>query len=97
MFAVIVYDIPVSDSGKRRYSKIHKLCERHGFWVNNSVFEFDMDYTSFLRLKHNIEKNMVPEEDSIRIYILGKCRTKNNTIVLGKEATVESDKQTFIL
>lgn len=51
MFAIITYDIPTDQAGKKRYSKIHKLCGRCGFWVNNSVFEFDMDYTSFLRLK----------------------------------------------
>ena len=70
MFAIITYDIPTDQDGKKRYSKIHKLCGRCGFWVNNSVFEFDMDYTSFLRLKHNIEQIIDSGEDSVRIYII---------------------------
>lgn len=97
MFAIITYDIPTDQDGKKRYSKIHKLCGRCGFWVNNSVFEFDMDYTSFLRLKHNIEQIIDSGEDSVRIYIIGKKRTGSNTIILGKKALVESDEQTFIL
>ena len=97
MFAIITYDIPTDQDGKKRYSKIHKLCGRCGFWVNNSVFEFDMDYTSFLRLKHNIEQIIDSDEDSVRIYIIGKKRTDSNTIILGKKALVESDEQTFIL
>lgn len=97
MFAIITYDIPTDQDGKKRYSKIHKLCGRCGFWVNNSVFEFDMDYTSFLRLKHNIEQIIDSGKDSVRIYIIGKKRTDSNTIILGKKVLVESDEQTFIL
>lgn len=97
MFAVITYDIPTDEEGKKRYSKIHKLCKRCGFWVNNSVFEFDMDYSSFLRLKHNIEKEIKADEDSVRIYVVGKERTDNNTMTLGKKALVESNQKAFIL
>lgn len=97
MFAVITYDIPSDPSGKKRYNKIHKLCEKSGFWVNNSVFEFDTDYTTFLKLKHNIEKIIDVNQDSVRIYIIGKDRTDKNTLILGKEAIIESDQHTIII
>lgn len=95
MFAVLVYDIPTDENGRRRYQKIHKLCLQKGFWVNGSVFELDMDYSSFLRLKHQIEKIMDVTQDSVRVYVLGK-RTENNVLLLGKRVDVESSDETLL-
>lgn len=95
MFAVIVYDIPTDSVGKKRYLKIHKLCKQYGFWVNGSVFEFDMDYSSFLRLIHNIEKVIDTEQDSVRIYEIGK-RKENTVTLLGKREYIESSDEVIM-
>lgn len=96
MFAVIVYDIPTDELGKKRYQKIHKLCQKNGYAVNDSVFEFDMDYTEFLKLTHDIEKVIDIDVDSVRIYIVGKKRTEQNTRLLGKREVIEVDDITSI-
>lgn len=95
MFAVIVYDIPTNAVGKKRYTKIHNLCKQYGFWVNGSVFEFDMDYSSFLRLIHNIEKVIDKEQDSVRIYEIGK-RKENTVTLLGKREYIESSDEVIM-
>lgn len=89
MFAVIVYDIPTDERGKKRYQKIHKLCQKNGYAVNGSVFEFDMDYTEFLKLTRDIEKVIDIDADSVRIYVVGKQRTEQNTRLLGKREVIE--------
>lgn len=91
MFAVIVYDIPTDERGKKRYQKIHKLCQKNGYAVNGSVFEFDMDYTEFLKLIHDIEKVIDINADSVRIYVIGRQRTEQNTRLLGKREIIEVD------
>lgn len=72
MMVLITYDI--SNSGKdgsRRLRKIAKECQNHAQRVQNSVFEANLDYSSFLKLKHNLLEIMDKNEDSIRFYYLG--------------------------
>lgn len=96
MFAVIAYDIMMDDAGVRRYQKIYKLCIGSGYHVNNSVFEFDMPYSSLLRLIKSIEKLINPSCDSVRVYFLGK-RTESNSLILGVRKKVEMTDETFII
>ena len=97
MFAVLVYDIPSDDAGMRRRNKIYKLCKKYGYHVQNSVFELDVDYTQLLRIEHEIEGILDGTQDSVRVYSLGKSRTDNNVICLGKREICESDEDSFIL
>jgi len=48
-----------------------KLCRKYLNWIQNSVFEADLDYSSFLKLKDSLLKLINPEEDSLRFYYLG--------------------------
>ena len=56
-----------------------------------------IQWPSSSRLRHKIEKFIDQEQDSVRIYVIGKNRTENNTFLLGKKALVESDQKSFIL
>lgn len=48
--------------------KIAKECQNYGQRVQNSVFEIDVDYGTFLKVK---DKLIDEESDSLRIYYLG--------------------------
>ena len=73
MMVLISYDVStVSASGKTRLRKVAKECQNHAQRVQNSVFEADLDYSSFLKLKDRLCKLINLEEDSLRFYYLGK-------------------------
>ncbi|MCD8180597.1 MAG: CRISPR-associated endonuclease Cas2 [Firmicutes bacterium] len=72
MMSIVSYDVSTIDAGgKRRLRKIAKLCQNYGQRVQNSVFEVDVDYSSFLKLKNELEKVIDTDTDSLRIYYLG--------------------------
>lgn len=97
MFALIVYDIPSTKSGMKRSSSVRKLCAQYGYHVQNSVFEFDIDYSQMLKIVHGIENIIDKNCDSVRLYSLGKSRTENNVIIIGKREFCESSDDCFML
>ena len=46
-------------------------CRKYGQRVQNSVFEIDVDYGTFLKVKDKLLKIIDPKHDSLRIYYLG--------------------------
>lgn len=72
MMVLISYDVStVSASGKNRLRKVAKECQNHAQRVQNSVFEADLEYSSFLKLKDRLIKLINQEEDSLRFYYIG--------------------------
>lgn len=72
MMVLISYDVcTVDNAGKTRLRKVAKECQNHAQRVQNSVFEADMDYSSFLKLKDRLVKLIDQENDSLRFYYLG--------------------------
>ena len=72
MMVLISYDVSTTDSsGKTRLRKVAKECQNHAQRVQNSVFEADLDYSSFLKLKDRLIKLIDKEKDSLRFYYLG--------------------------
>lgn len=72
MMVLISYDVNTEDkSGRSRLRKVAKECENHAQRVQNSVFEADLDYGSFIRMKDRLIKLIDPERDSLRFYYLG--------------------------
>ena len=72
MMVLISYDVStVSTSGRTRLRKVAKECQNHAQRVQNSVFEADLDYSSFLKLKDRLCNLINLEEDSLRFYYLG--------------------------
>ena len=72
MMVLISYDVSTVDkAGKTRLRKVAKECQNYGQRVQNSVFETDLDYSSFLKLKDRLIRLIDPEKDSLRFYYLG--------------------------
>ena len=72
MMVLISYDVSTIDAaGKSRLRKVAKECQNHGQRVQNSVFEADLDYSTFLKLKERLVKMIDKEKDSLRFYYLG--------------------------
>ena len=72
MMVLICYDVNTATaSGRKRLRKVAKECQNHAQRVQNSVFEADLDYSSFMKLKDRLEKLMDKEVDSLRFYYLG--------------------------
>ena len=69
---LISYDVSTtSAAGRSRLRKVAKECQNHAQRVQNSVFEANLDYSAFLRLKDNLLKLIDVEQDSLRFYYLG--------------------------
>ena len=53
MMTLVSYDVSTVDAaGRKRLRKVAKECVNYGQRVQNSVFEVDVDYGTFLKLKH---------------------------------------------
>ena len=56
MMVIVSYDVStVTANGKKRLRKVAKECLNYGQRVQNSVFEVDVDYGTFLKLKDKLE------------------------------------------
>lgn len=72
MMVLISYDVSTADkAGKTRLRKVAKECQNHAQRVQNSVFEADLDYSTFMKLKDRLIKLIDQEHDSLRFYYLG--------------------------
>lgn len=72
MMVLVSYDVCTTDSkGKSRLRKVAKECTNYGQRVQNSVFEIDVDYGTFLKVKDKLLKLIDEEYDSLRFYYLG--------------------------
>ncbi|MGN1113789.1 MAG: CRISPR-associated endonuclease Cas2 [Oscillospiraceae bacterium] len=72
MMTLVSYDVSTTDSkGRTRLRKIAKECQNYGQRVQNSVFELDVDYSTFLKVKDKLLEIIDEDKDSLRIYYLG--------------------------
>lgn len=91
MMVLVSYDVSTTDSnGKRRLRKVAKICQNYGQRVQNSVFEINVDYGTFLKVKDKLLKEMNNEEDSLRIYYLGN-NWKRRIEHFGAKETYDSE------
>ena len=68
MMVLISYDVSTMDSaGKSRLRKVAKECQNHAQRVQNSVFEANLDYSAFLKLKERLIDLIDKETDSLRL------------------------------
>ena len=69
---LVSYDGSTTDAkGKTRLRKVAKECQNYGQRVQNSVFEIDTDYGTFLKIKDKLLKLIDEKQDSLRFYYLG--------------------------
>ena len=72
MMVLISYDVCTqSSAGRRRLRLVAKKCESRAQRVQNSVFEANLDYGEFAKLKEELMKIIELESDSLRFYYLG--------------------------
>ena len=72
MMTLVSYDVSTVDAaGRKRLRKVAKECVNYGQRVQNYVFEVDVDYGTFLKLKDRLMKIIDEEQDSLRFYYLG--------------------------
>ena len=91
MIVLISYDVStVTASGKTRLRKVAKECQNHAQRVQNSVFEANLDYSTFLKLKDRLLKLIDPNEDSLRFYYLGN-NWKRKVEHIGAKQTYDSE------
>ena len=86
MMVLISYDVNTVDkAGKTRLRKVAKECQNHAQRVQNSVFEADLDYSTFMKLKDRLIKLIDQEHDSLRFYYLGNNWDKRIEHIGAKE------------
>lgn len=86
MMTLVSYDVSTVDSaGKKRLRKVAKECVNYGQRVQNSVFEVDVDYGTFLKLKDRLIKIIDEDQDSLRFYYLGNDWKKKVEHIGAKE------------
>lgn len=72
MLVLISYDVNTVDkAGRSRLRKVAKECQNHGQRVQNSVFEANLNYSQWLRMKDKLLQLIDPDTDSLRFYYLG--------------------------
>jgi CRISPR-associated protein Cas2 len=87
MFVLITYDInTTTHAGRKRLRNVAKVCQNYGQRVQNSVFECKVDEGQFRLLKHQLNKIIDHEKDSLRFYRLGK-NYKKTVEQMGKNET----------
>ena len=68
---LVSYDVAENENGKKRLRKIAKICENYGQRVQYSVFECLVAPDQWEFFKNKLEKEYLPEYDSLRFYYLG--------------------------
>lgn len=73
MMVLVTYDVNTETTeGRRRLRRVSKACENYGQRVQKSVFECLVDPAQWSRLRLQLVDIIVPEQDSLRFYFLGK-------------------------
>lgn len=76
MFVILVYDM-----GEKRVAKALKCCRKYLNWVQNSVFEGEISETNLTKLKMELNKIILHEEDSVIIYTLRTTHYTSREII----------------
>ena len=88
---IVSYDVSTVDAqGRKRLRKVAKECQNYGQRVQNSVFEIDVDYGTFLKLRDRLIKLIDKECDSLRIYYLGN-NWRNRIEHIGAKETYDPE------
>lgn len=91
MFVLITYDVSTVDAaGRRRLSRVARVCLDYGQRAQNSVFECQVDPAQFATLKRSLLDIVDPATDSVRFYFLGK-NWQRRVEHFGAKPTVDLD------
>ncbi|GAB4324394.1 MAG: CRISPR-associated endonuclease Cas2 [Leptolyngbyaceae cyanobacterium] len=84
LFYLIIYDLPDTKAANKRRQRLHKLLSGYGKWTQYSVFECFLTAVQFAKLQIDVEKQIKPNEDSVRIYVLDASSVKR-TLTYGSD------------
>lgn len=91
MMVVVAYDVNTeTPEGRRRLRQVAKTCMKYGQRVQNSVFECSVTPSDYLILKHDLNKIIKTDDDSLRFYNLG-ARYTNRIEHIGRERHLPDD------
>lgn len=76
MFVILVYDV-----GEKRVTKALKRCRKYLTWVQNSVFEGEISEMNLAKLKMELDRIIVDNEDSVIFYTLRTTRYSQREIM----------------
>lgn len=76
MWIILTYDIAV-----KRSAKVLKTCRKYLIHVQRSVFEGNISEKKLKKLKWELEKIIVPEDDQIAIYEFDTLRYSSKEII----------------
>lgn len=89
MLVLITYDVSTETAeGRKRLRKIAKECVNYGQRVQNSVFECEIEYADWLRVKKKLRDIIDDEFDSLRFYYLGDIK-KAKVEHIGKNLCID--------
>lgn len=72
MMVLVTYDVNTETSeGRRRLRRVAKACENLGQRVQLSVFECLVEPAQWVALRQRLVKEIDPQKDSLRFYLLG--------------------------
>ncbi|MGW1682848.1 CRISPR-associated endonuclease Cas2 [Saccharopolyspora sp. NPDC002376] len=92
MELLITYDVDTTTpQGRRRLRRVAKTCEGYGIRVQKSVFEIVCSDAEWLRLRHELQSVMDPDDDSIRVYTVPRG-TFSSALRLGNSPTAGHDE-----
>jgi CRISPR-associated protein Cas2 len=91
MFVTVAYDV-VDD---RKRARLSKALSEYGRRVQKSVFECEVDEGQYLRMRERVEKEIDPEEDSVRYYPLC-ARCLGNIQVYGLGVVREEEEVVIV-
>ena len=96
MMVVIAYDVETTHGGgKKRLSKVRRMCAEWGVAVQDSVYECEINAEQYRTLRERLEVAIIPETDSVRFYLLGNHYQKRIESV-GRQR-VQWDRETFVI
>lgn len=79
MWIVVTYDVNTqTKEGAARLRAIARACEGYGQRVQQSVFEFQLDDTTWAKLRSRLLAIFHSETDSLRFYYLGERKSSRN-------------------
>ena len=65
MFVLMVYDVEV-----KRVTKVLKVGRKYLNHIQNSVLEGELSPAQYKQLRHEVERTINPDQDSVRFYLL---------------------------
>ena len=87
MLIIVCYDV----TDDRRRLRLYRLLEGYGRPIQRSVFECDLGWPDYRRLRHRVERLVDLDEDRVRFYLLCKGCTDRREVLGGPPVERDPD------